>query len=614
MENRDNVRERLAVVAQQMRGMEAQTGTVARRRGGRLTWPVAAVMALALALALPYPVQARTFRCGAGDVGCLIAAINEANTNGLPRNTIRLEAGTYTLTAVDNDTDGPNGLPSVTSTLTIRGAGAETTVIERDASAPAFRLLHVEAPGTLTLDALTLQGGNASGPSGPPAGPGDGGGIFSSGTLTVTHSTLRNNTATGGGGGIGIGPGGPGEGGGIFSSGALTVTHSTLSDNAAAGGSARPVQGGSGSGGGIFSSGTLIVTHSTLSDNTAAGAGEFLGIFRAPGDGGGIFSSGTLIVTNSILSGNTAMGGGDGASSSGGGIFSSSSAPLIVTSSILSGNTVTGPGGGLPTLSEGGGIFSSGPLTVTHSTLRDNTAMGTAQGGMGQGGGIFSSSSSGPLTVTNSTLSGNTATCRNPLGNGQGGGIFSSSGGPIIVTNSTLSGNTAGVGCFQGFGGGISGGPLIVTNSTLSGNMAGSGGGLRSESAALQNTILALNSSTGTAPDCVGLITSLDNNLIGDPTGCTITLQPSDLTGDPGLDTFTDNSRPGNGHFPLLPTSQAIDAGSDTVCPSKDQIGQRRIGPCDIGAIRFRDQDDRRHDEEDDQNEENPAAAAQPPQ
>ena len=91
----------------------------------------------------------------------------------------------------------------------------------------------------------------------------------------------------------------------------------------------------------------------------------------------------------------------------------------------------------------------------------------------------------------------------------------------------------------------------------------------------------------------------MDNNLIGDPTGCTITLQLSDLTGDPGLDAFTDNSKPGNGHFPLLPTSQAIDTGNNAVCPRTDQIGQRRIGPCDIGAIRFLDHSDvRRHDKD----------------
>ncbi len=51
--------------------------------------------------------------------------------------------------------------------------------------------------------------------------------------------------------------------------------------------------------------------------------------------------------------------------------------------------------------------------------------------------------------------------------------------------------------------------------------------------------------------DCFGPATSFGNNLIGDPSGCTMTLQPTDLTGDPGLGPFTDNGTPGNGHFPL---------------------------------------------------------------
>jgi hypothetical protein len=104
----------------------------------------------------------------------------------------------------------------------------------------------------------------------------------------------------------------------------------------------------------------------------------------------------------------------------------------------------------------------------------------------------------------------------------------------------------------------------------------------------LQNTILALNSSSF-APDCSGLVTSLGNNLIGDTTNCSITLRPGDLTGDPGLDAFTDDGTPGNGHYPLLATSQAIDAGNDAVCPNRDQLGEKRHHPCDIGAIEFRD-------------------------
>jgi hypothetical protein len=64
---------------------------------------------------------------------------------------------------------------------------------------------------------------------------------------------------------------------------------------------------------------------------------------------------------------------------------------------------------------------------------------------------------------------------------------------------------------------------------------------------------------------------------------------PSDLVGDPGLGAFTDNGVPGNGHFPLLATSRAVDAGDDAVCPRTDQLGEKRKGACDIGAIGFRD-------------------------
>ena len=68
--------------------------------GGPVLRSIALGAALGLALTLPLAAQAKTFRCGAGDVACLIAAINEANANG-EANTIRLAAGTYTLTVAD---------------------------------------------------------------------------------------------------------------------------------------------------------------------------------------------------------------------------------------------------------------------------------------------------------------------------------------------------------------------------------------------------------------------------------------------------------------------------------------------------------------------------------
>src|SRR4029450_6905141 len=140
MESMDHFHERIAALEQQMKVLGAPTRMVERRvRWWRIPWGVTGVLALGLALALPLPVWAKTFHCGAGDVACLIDAINAANANG-EKNTIRLEAGTYTLTAVDNTIDGlnggPNGLPSITSPLTLRGAGPDTSLLERAASAP----------------------------------------------------------------------------------------------------------------------------------------------------------------------------------------------------------------------------------------------------------------------------------------------------------------------------------------------------------------------------------------------------------------------------------------------------------------------------------------------
>jgi hypothetical protein len=129
---------------------------------------IALVAAFGLALAIPSRVQAKAFHCDAGDTPCLIAAITEANANG-HKNRIFLGAGTYTLTVIDNDTAGPNGLPSITGSLEIKGAGPNTTTIERDASARPFRLIRVAATGHLTLEGLTLRGGSfLGGRSGAP--------------------------------------------------------------------------------------------------------------------------------------------------------------------------------------------------------------------------------------------------------------------------------------------------------------------------------------------------------------------------------------------------------------------------------------------------------------
>jgi hypothetical protein len=385
------------------------------------------------------PVHAAEFSCG--NVTCLIAEINTANSNG-EANTINLDPGTYTLKSIDNSTNGPSGLPIITSDITINGEDAATTIIERDPGSLPFRIFAVAVSGKLTLNGLALVGG---------AGVSLGGGILNEGNLTINRSTIESS-------------GGGSDGGGIYNSGALNLTNSFVIRNLAL------------RGGGIFNLGTAIITHSSIIENGGNGT-----------EGGGIENFGTATIQNSAISTNRADG--------------------------------------------GGGILNVGTMTITNTTIADNST-----GFLFGGGGI-----------------------NNP--------------GTLKITNSTISGNKA---FFQ--------------------PVAGGGGGIRNLGILeLQNTILALNTTDAAldpAPDCLGPITSLGNNLIGDLSNCDISLLPSDLIGDPRLGAFTDNETPGNGHFPLLETSRAIDRGNNEVCSTDpilatDQVGLPRVGVCDIGAIEF---------------------------
>src|SRR5215470_1562204 len=148
-------------------------------------------IALLLTLANSRIASARVFHCPSGDVSCLIASVRSANEKP-GSHTIRLDAGTYTLTATDNTIDGDNALPSITSRLTIEGAGAADTIIE---SAAFNRILHISTTGNLTLRHVTIQRGLDG------IGIG-GGGILNRGVVTVSHAVIRENFAFNGGGGI----------------------------------------------------------------------------------------------------------------------------------------------------------------------------------------------------------------------------------------------------------------------------------------------------------------------------------------------------------------------------------------------------------------------------
>ena len=134
-------------------------------------------------ISLAQSAKAETITCGAGDVQCLIAAINQANAHPT-LTTIWLAPGTYVLDVIDNDTDGPNALPSIVTPIRIQ---SDDAVLVRDSDAAPFRLFHVGAGGNLRLTDITIIGGGFR------SFRLDGGGIFNRGTLTLIECLLDGN-------------------------------------------------------------------------------------------------------------------------------------------------------------------------------------------------------------------------------------------------------------------------------------------------------------------------------------------------------------------------------------------------------------------------------------
>jgi hypothetical protein len=257
--------------------------------------------------------------------------------------------------------------------------------------------------------------------------------------------------------------------------------------------------------------------------------------------GGGIRNRGILKILQSLVRDNRAI-------FVGGGIYNESGSTSIINSTITrNGSTV---GGGIASVAE---AFPVATVTIQNSTISDNG-----------GGGL---ENAGNMSIINSAIAGN-------ISNSLGGASGIDNSGALTIANSTIARNAG----------------LPRPASVFSGVVNRGTGTVK-----LQNTIVALNfprNSPDTALDCFGPITSLGNNILGDPTDCGINLLATDRTGDPGLGPFVDSGAPGTGRFPLLETSQAIDAGNNEACSSDpalatDQLGTPRRGLCDIGAIEF---------------------------
>src|SRR5262249_48856093 len=89
-------------------------------------------------------------------IDAITTANTDSNTGGCVQtgtseaaDTVVLQPGSvHTLTAVDNNISGANGLPVISSEITIAGHGS---TIQRDGGAPSFIIFHVISTGNLTL-------------------------------------------------------------------------------------------------------------------------------------------------------------------------------------------------------------------------------------------------------------------------------------------------------------------------------------------------------------------------------------------------------------------------------------------------------------------------------
>jgi hypothetical protein len=319
----------------------------------RLTWLLLASLLLLSLIGVQPAHAAGTIVVS--DTCSLIDAITAANTDtatggcpaGAGADTIELEADvTYTLTLVNNSSTeqgGDNGLPKINSDIVINGNGA---TIARDPSAPLFRLFEVEETGDLTLNDVTLQGGDAGASSYVPGAIGSNGNVTLNrtvftqnrnpvtvsypGVLMVKHSTLYNNY---------------GVTGAAIKAYNATISYSTISNN---------------NGDGI-SSWTLSLSHSTVSGNTT---------------GVVLFADG--LIDNSTVSGNEY------------GITVANASGVVVNATIQD-STVTGnPAGGImiteiPPIGDASQIT----LTLKQSLVAGNTGDGSAYEIDNQLGGVI---------------------------------------------------------------------------------------------------------------------------------------------------------------------------------------------------------------------------------
>jgi hypothetical protein len=449
-----------------------------------------------------------------GGANQLRQKITDAQNSG--GGTITFKCGTATIVLQNG------ALPTITGNITIDG-GNQITISGNNVT----RIFIVNGGATLTLQNIVLTNANVGGNGAPSS---DGGAIYNSGLLILTHATIQNSQVST-----------ANSGGAIVTYGELHIINSTIAGNLAGNGGAIYAR---------YAGAQVTITLSSLHDNQTTNTTN--------GFGGAIllWDGAAVSISDSTLDSNKA--------SYGGALYNSfSNSSITVQNSQLTNNNANNQGGALDT--------ASGPASLTNTVLSGNHAGGA-------GGGIYNDLGT-QLTLTSVTLVGNSA--------GGGGGIFNYHA-TATLTNVTFSGNSA-----TAYGGGLNNNhdaTATLTNVTFFGNQAPLAGGIHNEeehhpNLYLTNVLLAKGPSGNNCNFATLPMGSLFN--LSDDSSCNfgvgrdaINLMLGPLGNHGGL-TPT--------HLPSLnPKSPAIDKGTPSNgAPSVDQRGITRPqgAAFDVGAV-----------------------------
>jgi predicted outer membrane repeat protein len=352
-----------------------------------------------------------------------------------------------------------------------------------------------------------------------------GGAISSNGTLTLTRTSVRSNSAY--------------IGGGLHAAGVTAITDSTVEGNMA-----------SFYGSGIVNDGVMAIRTTQIVDNRSLSSNS-----------GGIDNVGRLTLIDSRVTANQAA--------TFAGVFNDGThsevgpGEMTIETSLIEANHAFGEKIG----SDGvGGVGNfDGTLVIRDSTIVSNTAVAGVSGLYHLG---FDEEAAS--TLQNVTLSNGAALTTSLFG-----AVTVNGGGAVTLTNVTLVENGEN-GVTYWAEEDLPLPRIVVGNSIVARN------------APHDFSVIATLADGSIEPvDTPFPLTSAGHNLIG--VGIEGLDVDSDRAGDLAspLEVQIGALQPRAGSYvhPLLPDSPAVDAGAEALCSEFDQLRVPRTGPCDIGAV-----------------------------